>query len=595
MVLDDGTPRALRVDAVWDIETEDWDTFVVGALWVRDEGVFVYRSEDELAEHLLSLPKGTVAWAHAGGRFDVLWLLDWCHRHDRVPASAQIRMSGSTISALAIKGGPILRDSFRLIPMSLSKACRMFDGQRKTELGLPCKCGDDCGGYCSISRKMPAKLFELLRSYLVADVEALRDTLEGLVTYAAQNAIILGGTVASSSWKTAADQCLLPDADWTLPAYRMARAGYYGGRVGVGIVKAPKIFRYDRQSAYPAALTESVPLGAPSFVPAAEAARAYTSGRPGIYSALVEVPEMHACPLPYRVANRIAYPWGKLRGTWPRDELARAEEVGARILRFDDSLIFPTEGPALRSYVERVFKLRHAAPTKELGQWLKWLANSLTGAFAQDPEQDLFAIGDLADDARWLSVGAYDWLWRRTTFRISDRAHVQWAATLTGRARVELHRQIEHAGSAWAYSDTDSVYATRRLKRNVGEGLGEWKFEGEGLRFEALAPKLYRYDALVPAPEGQEGPSQLVTHARAKGIPDAADSWSLLSQSMPVDLDKGVKSFLQAAAGGGALFQRQRARRQVRPDPEWCGARLRIPGSHGTRAPHWEDLSRLAR
>jgi hypothetical protein len=323
-------------------------------------------------------------------------------------------------------------------------------------------------------------------------------------------------------------------------------------------------------------------MGVPRVLEKGGAAKAYRNDKPGIYSAFIGVPEMHACPLPYRVANRIAYPWGRLRGTWSRDEIRHAEEVGAHIIKFDSAVVWPEESPALKPYVERVFKLRHEATTKELGQWLKWLANALTGAFAQDPEHDLFAIGDYADDTRWLTVGAHDWLWRRTMFRIADRAHVHWAATLTARARIELHRQIVHAGESWCYSDTDSVYATTMLTRQVGVLLGEWKYEGEGRDFVALAPKLYRYTT----PEGE-------THARAKGIPKASESWSLLAQSMPVEIDTGVKSFLVAAKNGGPLFARQHTHRKIGTATEWVGARLR--GDTVTRAPHWNDLARLPR
>lgn len=581
--MDDVAPKQIRIDAVWDIETENWDTFVVGALWTASEGTKVYRDEASLAGALLGLPKGSVAWAHAGGRFDVLWLLDWCYRNDALPESAQIRMSGSTISALSIKGGPILRDSFRLIPMSLAKACRMFDGQRKTEVGLQCICGKSCGGYCSISRKMSRGDMAKLTAYLVSDVEALRDTLIGLVTYCDGHGITLAGTVAGSSWKSASAMCGLVPADWELPAYREARKGYYGGRVDVGMTAAPLIYRFDRQSAYPAALTGPVPVGLPTLSDGPAARLAYGKGRPGIYSAFIDVPESHACPLPYRVANRIAYPWGKLRGTWPRDEIQHAEALGARIIKFDSAVTWPEDSAALRPYVEYVFKLRHSAPTKELGQWLKWLANSLTGAFATDPEQDLFAIGDKADEAQWSSVGAHDWLWRRTVFRIADRAHVQWAGTLTARARIELHNQILHSGTNWCYSDTDSVYGTETLTRNVGTGLGEWNFEGTGRDFVALAPKLYRYTT-------EDGK----THARAKGIPAAEKAWGALAEMMPVDIDTGVKSFLVAAGSGGPLFKRQHTHRRLGARTEWVGARLR-DGTTATRAPAWADLARLPR
>ena len=41
------------------------------------------------------------------------------------------------------------------MPMSLKEACKMFPGcAQKERLAFPCVCGQDCGGYCSISRDM---------------------------------------------------------------------------------------------------------------------------------------------------------------------------------------------------------------------------------------------------------------------------------------------------------------------------------------------------------------------------------------------------------------------------------------------------------
>lgn len=585
--MDSQPAHQFRVDAVWDIETAHWDEFVSGALWTPSGGVSVYREEDELAEALLALPRGAWVWAHVGGRFDVLWLLDWCRRAGRVPR-AQVRMSGSTISALAITGGPIFRDSYRLVPMALKKASGMFGGVRKPELALPCRCGKNCGGFCSIARDMSPQHRDRMERYLVADVEALRDVLLGLAEFAANHQLTLRGTVASSSWASARWHCPeLTPAAWDVRAYRFARKGYYGGRTEVARTSAALVWRYDRAAAYPAALREPVPCGELRLVPESRRARAvWSRGRPGIYEAVLDVPDVLAPPLPVRVAGRIAYPWGRVRGIWPRAEIANAIECGARLVDVPNALVWEKEEPILRPYVEHVWGLRAVALAEgEQGTaraaWLKWLANSLTGALAQDPEQDIFALGDKADDARWSAVGVHDWIWRRTAFRIADRAHVQYAGTLTAGARVELHRQILHAGDAWVYSDTDSCLATRELSRGIGSDLGEWKPEGAGTEWQALAPKVYRY----AASDGNV--------VRAKGVPDASESWETLLRGGTVLNDSGVKSFLSAAKSGEQIFVRAHTRKRLRAHDEWCGARLR--DGDATRAPNVADLARLPR
>lgn len=573
---------AVKIDAVWDIETEDWDTFVVGSLWRKDGGVEVYRDEDSFADALLSIPPGWNAWAHAGGRFDVLWLLDWCKRNGRIPA-AQVRLSGSSIASLAIRKGPVFRDSNRLMPMSLAQASTMFEGERKEKLDLPCRCGRDCGGYCSIRRDMSREDRQRVEAYLVKDIESLRDTLVALDRYCADNRLVMSGTCASTAWNTAKVSCGLPDTNWDGRAYRFARLGYYGGRTEVGRTVAGRVWRFDRVSAYPAALSLEVPTGEMRLIyDRRTAKRVWALERQGFYRATVDVPDQVAPPLPIRLDNRLAYPWGKISGVWSRDEIQRAEETGAKVLSIDAAIVWPDEEPLLKPHVEHCFNLREQATSKSLKVWLKFIANSLTGAFAQDPEQDVVALGEeYADKQGYEPVGNYDWIWRRKVFRISERAHVQWAGVLTARARIELNRQIEHAGSDWCYSDTDSVIATRPLTRNVGDSLGQWKFEGEATDFEAIAPKVYTYV--------DDGSTRF---ARAKGIPDAVREWDKINAGKEIALNRGVKSLL-VAARGDKLFEKNDGHRKVTRREEWCGARVRV--GDRTRAPHVKELVNLPR
>lgn len=583
---------SLRVDAVWDIEASGWDHFIVGAIWdSRDDLCHVYSDEDGLAEHLASLPKGFVAWAHAGGRYDVLWLLDWFRRKGTVPP-ATIRLSGSSIASLALKDGPILRDSARLMPMALKEACTMFPGcAQKERLSFPCVCGEKCGGYCSIAVDMTPAARAELRDYLEADIFSLRDTLRGLIDYADRNALTLGNTVAGSGWSTAKARCELPNADWELEAYRRARAGYYGGLCAVGQTSAPKVLRFDRTQAYPAALCKPVPVGESALLDKKTAHYAWNHERPGIYYASVTVPEMPVPPLPVRYNDRIVYPWGDLIGSWSRDELQRALDLGCEIQRFHGGIAWAREEALITPFVRHVFELREKAKAdgnEALSTWLKFMANSPTGGFAQDPEFDFIVLGDYADDPDYEPVGRYDWIWRRGLFAIPTRAHVHWAATLTADARVELGRQIEHAGDDWVYSDTDSCHATRMLTRNTGKDLGQWAFEGVATDWLCLAPKVYKFTG-----ETKKNPTPHLI-AKAKGIPKAERAWPKIMSGEKVTLDRGVDSLLVAAKKGGSLFTRRGGTRSVTTREEWIGARLR-DGATRTRAPNVFDLARLPR
>jgi hypothetical protein len=262
--------------------------------------------------------------------------------------------------------------------------------------------------------------------------------------------------------------------------------------------------------------------------------------------------------------------------------LKHAEECGCKIVKLHGGIAWPREEAILKPHVEHCFKLREAAENKPLKTWLKFVANSLTGAFAQDPEFDLVALGEqYADDPDWEPVGRHDWIWRRSIFGISKRGHVHWAATLTGDARTELHCQIVHSGDDWVYSDTDSDYATRMLTRRVGENLGEWAFEGPGDDWIALAPKVYQYRDAKGA-----------RNAKCKGIPKADKVWPRIMAGEDIPLDRGVDSLL-VAAKGDSLFKRRAGRRSVKPVEGWCGARA-LDGTR-TRALHMSELESIPR
>jgi DNA polymerase type B, organellar and viral len=586
---------AWSVDAVWDIECARWDQFLCGAIWTRDEGIRTFREPDGLADALLSLPAGSQAWAHAGGKYDVLWLIDHLAKNERVP-QATVSMSGSSATSVKIKGGPWLRDSARLVPMSLARAAKIAGPNR--EKGDPGVAFED----------LPLKwvdnpIMRRVLEYCVSDVELLRDVLLAIAGYAQSQGIELRGTIGGTAWATASKWCELEDATWDAETYGLVAPMYYGGLCAVNRTNERRIWRYDRKSAYPASLMEPLPMGNPLTCTEASAARLFARGCHGAYDATVRMPESLCPSLPIRHRNRLAYPFGTVRGIWAGLELEHALECGATIEKMHGAVAWTKEEKRLAPYAKKCFKLRDRLPDeqkKALGVWLKFLANSLTGKLGQSPESKVVALGDYADNPAYSLVGTSPWVWSRSDWRIPSCAMVHWAGTLTARARVELHRQILHVGDAWVYSDTDSVFSTRQQTRNVGDDLGEFDYEWaakskkpkvpsepNGADWKCLAPKVYTYTDL----------SMDEAIAHAKGVPGtrdgdaiAIDVWNRYVSGEVIESDRGVKS-LMTAAKGERLFERRKLSRSLHISNEWCGARLR--NGNVTRAPNVNDLARL--
>jgi hypothetical protein len=275
--------------------------------------------------------------------------------------------------------------------------------------------------------------------------------------------------------------------------------------------------------------------------------------------------------------DRIVFPIGPCGGTWTGTELRYAESCGVKVRCVRYGVAWESADTIVAPYCREIWRLRDEAARsgrRELAGWIKLLANSLTGKFAQRPEFSRAKLS--ADDpgGSWQLAHPHGDVWYQTVHRTHACGHVQWAAYLTAEARIELHRQLTHAGDAAVYCDTDSVYATRRLGRRIGDALGEWGCEGDFRRFRALAPKLYRYRTA-----GRDV-------VRGKGLPGlTAEGFDGLGRGGSWSDERGVLSFRQGVRRTGSpLFSRRLLVRSLDdPDPVWFGGRRLQPD--GTTRP----------
>jgi len=562
----------------FDIETAGWDTFVVGAACRDDGETIVFRSVDHVADWYKSLPSTDEIVSHFGGGFDFLFLisvtpeLEW---------SASI--AGATIVTCRAKGGAQCRDTSRLFPLSLAK----WTG-RKTSTGLLCKCGKQCGGYCSIAIDMPREQLATLTEYCVNDTRILLETwlsdverlqADGLDVYNARGRA--RNTIGGVAWNTAALMAGIDPAevpDWA--DYHAGRAGYYGGRCEVGRVYLPSPrpgHRYDVHAMYPWALTLPVPFGKRRSLTGAEAVSAFDSHELGIFGAHVYVPDTDLPPLPHRYAGptqgrltreRLLWATGDIHGVWSGVELRHALAHGAKLLSIDTASIWSDSGPVMRSYVEHVYMRRRQAIDEGDERWgavLKWFANSLSGKLAQRPTVSRLVVRSQADDLGddWEPCGPPgSRVYAQSAVLRPPSGHTWIAATLTARARVKLHsRLIRHSGR-WLYCDTDSTYLLDKDDTDVHESrLGSWGYEGEAHDWQALAPKLYRYrDEL-----GRR-------HVRARGVPDADwPAFDALAHGETVSSERGVE---RIRSSGGAFVRRSVTRSFRDARTGRCGTRF---------------------
>lgn len=587
----------------FDIECTEWDVFVCAALLTPEGDCTIYWSEVDAFRAVAEF-EGTL-WTWAGGRYDMVWLYSLAKM---LGVRCEARMSGGQIVSLVI-GNCTIRDGFKLYPVALAEASKIGDTP-KLETGFACVCGQDCGGYCQITRTMNTADRARLSAYLVGDVKATAATVRALHEFADCHEIELKATVGASAWATLRKMGA-PKAEWKRVAdYKFARLGYYGGRTEVYRTRADVIYQYDINSAYPAALkAHAVPTGGYRRV-RGKAARDALFSMPGVFAARVSVPAVHAPPLPNRGVGRLLFVTGEQTGHWTGVELAAAEAVGCRILDVTEAIVWEREERIAAPFMETFWGLRaHYGKKSPQGAWLKWFVNSLTGKLAMRPEGERLLGNPSPDEIkvcpakapcfgvlcgrgvgcckhrcegtcrRWEALDRHATIWSAPTFSLADCAHVQWAATLTAHTRIELGAQLRAAGDAAAYCDTDSVKATEPLTRRIGKELGEWNDEGKDVDWFAPFPKAYRS---ASAETGEY-------KTRAKGVPylDAIrfDRWAAGTEG--VALDRGVWG-VKGGARRGQVFERRNLTRFVRADGRIVGSRVVLQDG-GTRPLSWSE------
>ncbi len=585
---------SLTVDSTWDIETESWDCFVAGSLFVPggQTQTFGWRQEEAFVDLLLSLGKHTT-WSFNGGRFDHLWLMR--HVIKRRISDFKLSFSGSAIACMQI-GDTLFRDAARVAgPMSLADFAKVGGGQAKEGTGLPCHCERACGGYCSIRRDMVPAQELRMRDYMVQDCRALYAVLDFLCTYCERNDLDLRPTIGASAWATA-ERSGIERASWEggklspLSLYQKVRKSYYGGRTQVLKPLSARGTHVDIHSAYPAAFaTCELPTGERSELHGTQASRAYASGKLGSFCAVVYVPErIFFPPLPVRTRFRSAYPVGRFGGWWTGMELQSAESRGATVERIDECVVWSARSLVLAAMGRRLWNLRDeesAQGNKALAKWIKGYINALSGKLSMRPESENIVGADGAKfcTARFSCKGYCDrykccvhkcartcgatpplgstelGLFSRKAMHLAHCSHVEWAAHVTAHARIKL---LSAAGDDSVYCDTDSMFFEgTRPSLDIGDGLGQFGVEDIYRDMVALAPKTYTY--------WDEATGQV--KAASKGVPEAARNFDRLREGVTVE--RGVLSFKQAIRGGDP-FTRKKLTRVLRGDGRHFGDRV---------------------
>lgn len=544
----------LSFDGTFDIECSDWTIFCVAATCTAPHDSRLHRSLAELVDYLLTV--GGTWWAHCGGTYDFLAVLDECERRGLEIVTSP--PSGSRISRFQC-GRLICCDSYCLAPLALDVAAPIA-GLVAPELDLPCRCGRGCAGYCRIGE--PA-VQGRVDDYCRADARTLLLVLRALQAHADDEGYTLRGTIGGTAWATAQRALDLPKAEFPATVWRRLRSAYVGGRVTVFRPEADGPGAHvDIASAYPAALAvTAVPTGAPRGYGARDAALCLGRSRPGVYSVTIRIPPSHVPPLPWRHEGVLAYPHGMITGAWPLPELEAALARGCAIVKVHWAVVWPTSevlfGDLMRAWFATRTRVGKESP---LGQWQGLLGRALTGKLAESPERRTLRLNpreiticvgerpcarERCSGAcgAWQQIDVWGRIWSAPFYRLGDSAHLHWAAYLTAATRVQWLEGAEACSTDAVYGDTDSIWTQgRALPAPIGHALGSWAYKHGWRDWYCTGPKSYRYTDDAGA-----------AHVRVAGAHLTDEEFRLGA----AERDQGVMPFLSAAAASRGLFRRK--------------------------------------
>ena len=440
-----------------DIETSDGlkgQKFALGGLYTGKKFYQTNNLEDYLNTLLTFSGKKHNVYFH-NLNFDGRFILQFCEDND-IPYNLIFR--DSTLLCIRIlKGKRALKilNSFAIIPKPLADFTKMFN-LKYEKPGL-----DDL----KLRNKLDCiMLYEGLQRFFAATTKGMTVSQISLKLYAKH-----------SNRKGIFQAGELED---------IGRLGYYGGRVEVFNFNPQKVKVYDINSLYPTVMRNNLyPINMRVEKPNLD----ILDKELFYVKAVIDIEEQFIPPLPIKFNNKLIFPTGRIEGWFYSPEL---NLVKNNVIEIKEAYSFECDY-LFKSFVDHYWRLRKEL--KEQGNGLesvyKLILNSLYGKFAQKREKETLIRQEEPEPG---CVELFEGIYFKTAM---VKSKSQWinpfiSGFITSYARAYLYKFL---AQDVAYCDTDSVFITSNRSLPVGNELGEFKLEAEGM-FYPLAPKVYYLD-----------------------------------------------------------------------------------------------------
>lgn len=424
----------------------------------------------------------------------------------------------------------VIHDSFKILPMSLSKLSKDF-GVEHGKLNLweevqkryPNEYDDivDFLDRCDIDDELYLEylgydvisLYEILMKIIDISGLATKDFVKRISTASLSRYIFKNGYKGhefKNPLYTKTDYEILCQYNYKddLELEEFLRASYCGGRTEVFKPFLPsKGYHYDVNSLYPFVMVKGeYPVGKPEYFRDGMIVQEYFENWMqnhiglGFIHAYVYIPEQHIPPLPVKM-GKLVFPCGHVYGVWTYEELEFAiKECGVKVIEYFAVCHYSNTYPVFHNFIETLYTMKENA-SKEHNESLRSFAKLLMNVgygytgMSRDKTQlkDISELEKYKDTVQFVSE-EMGYIEVPADIK-SEYIQVQVASYVTSRARLVLLKALRSAeknGNVY-YCDTDSIVTDCPIDLSLVDDykLGFWALESEPEKGIFLRPKVY--------------------------------------------------------------------------------------------------------
>lgn len=456
---------------VVDLEGQDWINFIVGGFY-DGENYFEFKTLDEFTDYVLSSKHSLNIFAHFGGGYDFLFIIQ--NMLENNVEFESIIPRGSSILSFSIQGTfkrHTFRDSSAILPFSLKKITEAFNVETKK--------GD--WDHSKTNGYTPE-----LGEYLKSDCLGLYQSLKA---YFESDLIKKSGpstTIASQAQKILRTYLKKPIYGLNEQISELCRQACHGGRTEIFKPIGKNVIEYDINSLYPHVMKEN-------YYPAGYAigTKTFKKGKLGIYEVEVNAPDMHLPIIPCKQDKKLLFPVGQFRTTITSVEMEYAKKHGYEF-KIIKGCYFTDKEKYFTDFITDLYKLRQGTEKNTVNNTLaKLIMNSSYGKFLIKPDKTnlIFDAEHGARHFRTIELKDKKVEMYERDVKLNSFSHAGIGAFILAYARILMHKKMEPLKEDIYYMDTDSCWTKANL--NSSTLLGEFKLEKTYDEVCFLLPKTY--------------------------------------------------------------------------------------------------------